>query len=184
LTTEGLHDLQLVDSQAASDLWLGWIILEETMRLSPHLNPTLVITDLEATSSEHALELVVDMLRTALPDMDHEVLLDRLLTRDRQGSCGLEFGVSVPHATLEGHKKTTVLIARLASGVDCKARDGIPARLMFVMISPPDAIATHLRLLARIARLCSRQEFIDALLQAADAKALFELVRREDERHV
>jgi PTS system nitrogen regulatory IIA component len=55
---------------------------------------------------------------------------------------------------------------------------------MFLLISPQDAIATHIRLLARIARLCSFPAFLDRMLEAKDAAELYRVIREEDGKHV
>ena len=154
------------------------------MRLSPHLHPELVVADLSATTNVEAIEALVDLSLEVLPGLDREVMLGALLDREQQVSTGLESGVAVPHATIEGVTETTLVVARLAQPIDFGTLDGSPVRIVFMMLSPPGAIATHIRLLARLARLCSSDAFLDAILTAPDAKALLEVVEQEDARHV
>ena len=45
------------------------------------------------------------------------------------------------------------LFARLAEPVDYKAIDGRPVDLVFLLLSPPDAGAEHLKALAAISRV-------------------------------
>jgi mannitol/fructose-specific phosphotransferase system IIA component (Ntr-type) len=154
------------------------------MRLSPYLRPELVRADLSAADNLQAIERLVDVLVAAEPELDRQCLLDALLDREQQVSTGLESGVAVPHATVEGVHQTVLVIGRLAQPVDFGTLDGSPVRFIFMMLSPPGAIASHIRLLARIARLCSLPEFIEAMERAAGDAGLLEAIRQEDARHV
>lgn len=154
------------------------------MRLSLYLQPELVVADLSASTNIEVVEGLVERVLQVLPQLDRAALLGALLDREQQVSTGLESGVAVPHATLEGLAKTTLAVARLARPVDFGTLDGSPVRIVFMMLSPPDAIATHIRLLARLARLCSSDAFLTAILEAPDAQALLEVILQEDARHV
>ncbi len=154
------------------------------MRLSPYLRPELVVVDLEAADSREAIGNLVDTLVGVHPDLDRQLLLDSLLEREKDVGTGLESGVAVPHATVAGVERTILMVARLLEPVDFSTRDDSPVRILFLMISHPDAIATHIRLLARIARLCSNDDFLQAMLAARDAGDLLAVVQREDARHV
>lgn len=154
------------------------------MRLSPYLKPELVVADLAATTNVEAIEALVDRTLEVLPQLDRATLRGALLDREQQVSTGLESGVAVPHATVAGLAETTLAAVRLAQPVDFGTLDGSPVRIVFMMLSPPDAIATHIRLLARLARLCSSDAFLTAILEAPDAQALLEVILQEDARHV
>lgn len=154
------------------------------MRLSPFLHPELVVADLPVATNVEAIEALVDMVVETTPELDRAVLLGALLDREQQVSTGLESGVAVPHATVDGVGETLLVVARLARPVDFGTLDGSPVRTVFMMLSPPDAIAIHIRLLARLARLCSSGAFLDAILAAPDASALLQVVQQEDDRHV
>jgi len=53
-----------------------------------------------------------------------------------------------------------------------------------LLVSPQDSIATHIRILARIARLCTLGTFLERMLSAASADELYQTIREEDGRHV
>lgn len=154
------------------------------MRLSPYLQPRLVVVDLKAVSNVEVIERMIDLVVEHVPGLDRTGLVGALLDREQQVSTGLAGGVAVPHATVEGLDRTLLAIGRTARPVDFGSLDGSPVRFVFLMLSPPGGIATHIRLLARIARLCSHPGFLDAMGQARDSADLLSVVRLEDERHV
>ena len=69
------------------------------------------------------------------------------------GSTGFGQGVAIPHGKIEGLSRIYGLFVRLAEPVDYKAIDGRPVDIIFLLLSPPDAGAEHLKALAAISRV-------------------------------
>ena len=154
------------------------------MRLTPYLHAKLTATELEATSSTKTIESLVRLFSDNIPGLDTEEALDALLSREKQVPTGMENGIAIPHATIDSIEETTLGIALLSEAVDFGTQDGSLVRLVFMILSPQGAISTHIKLLARIARLCSNKVFIESLMATKDSDELLRLLREEDQRHV
>jgi PTS system nitrogen regulatory IIA component len=154
------------------------------MRLSDHLDPALVFCDLEAADCRDLLFQISERVSERHPDLDKQVLLGKLQEREEKSSSGLEGGVAVPHAMVPGVRKAVCVVIRTAKPINLKTMDNSPVRIVFALISSPENVATHIRILARIARLCSIPKFIEKLNSAGDAASLFEAILEEDSRHV
>ena len=85
--------------------------------------------------------------------VDPAAILASLTEREQLGSTGFGQGVAIPHGKIEGLTRIYGLFARLAEPVDYKAIDGRPVDLVFLLLSPPDAGAEHLKALAAISRV-------------------------------
>lgn len=154
------------------------------MRLSDFLDPALIICDLRVKDSRELLSEISERIGKLHPGLDKKILLSKLQEREDRSSSGLECGVAVPHAMVPGVSKAICAVIRLAGYIDLQTVDGSPVSIVFALLSPPDAVATHIRILARIARLCSIQDFIDQMLAAKDSAALYQVILAEDKRHV
>ena len=154
------------------------------MRLRDHMMPELVLVDVPGSDREAVLDAMAQALCQAIPNLDCKTVWDGLMEREKKIATGLERGVAVPHTTLVGLEKTLLLVARLEQAVDFEALDGKPVDLVFMLLSPPECIATHIRLLARVARLCSAGGMLDVMREAKDAQDLLRVVEEEDGRHV
>ena len=154
------------------------------MRLRDFLDPALVICDLQVKDTRELLSEISERVCKLHASLDKKVLLSKLQEREDRSSSGLEGGVAVPHAMVPGVEKAICVAIRLAGDIDLQTVDGSPVSIVFALISPADAVATHIRLLARIARLCSDPAFIDKMLEAKDAAALHQVILMEDNRHV
>jgi len=153
------------------------------MRLTECIRPEPVLADVETGTLEELITSFAGMICQATPSLECDALFTKLLQREKEMSTGMENRVAIPHAIVEGIDEPVCLVARLAEPLSIETLDGQPIRIMFVLVSPPQSISVHIRTLARIARLCSAEGFVDRMLQA-DAHDLFETIREEDSRHV
>ena len=116
--------------------------------------------------------------------LDHAAVLARIEQRERLGSTGFGRGVAIPHAHAEGLKRPVAVFLRLESPVDFDAADSVPVDLVFGLLSPEMAGATHLQALAAISRTMRDERMREALLDAPDTEALYSLLNNVDDRDV
>lgn len=114
--------------------------------------------------------------------LDPAMVLDRLEERERLGSTGFGRGVAIPHARCPAINRPVVVLLRLEDPVDFAAADGMPVDLVFGLLSPENAGATHLHALAALSRLVRDETMHQALIDAPDAEALYALLSNQLER--
>jgi nitrogen PTS system EIIA component len=105
-----------------------------------------------------------------------------LNAREKIGSTGFGAGTAIPHAKLEGLTQVFGYFARLTQPVDFQAIDGMPVDLVFLLLSPPDAGADHLKALATVSRLFRDRQILAKLRGARSKDALFALLAGVDAR--
>jgi PTS system nitrogen regulatory IIA component len=110
------------------------------------------------------------------------VALAGLNAREQLGSTGFGQGVAIPHAKIEGLPQIYSLFARLSEPVDYKAIDSRPVDLVFLLLSPPDAGAEHLKALAAISRVTRDGATLERLRGARTRDALAAVLMGADER--
>lgn len=96
--------------------------------------------------------------------------------REKLGSTGFGGGVAIPHGKIEGLEQLFGLFARLETPIDFQAVDGMPVDLVFLLLSPPDAGADHLKALASISRMFRDRQIVAKLRGARSKDALFALL--------
>ena len=109
-------------------------------------------------------------------------ILSSVSERERLGSTGFGHGVAIPHGKIEGLAQIYCLFARLAEPVDYKAIDGEPVDLVFLLLSPPDAGAEHLKALAAISRAVRHGPTLEKMRGARSRDALAAVLMGADER--
>ncbi len=109
-------------------------------------------------------------------------ILASLNEREQLGSTGFGQGVAIPHGKIEGLSRIYCLFARLSEPIDYKAIDGRPVDLVFLLLSPPDAGAEHLKALAAISRITRHMPTLEKMRGARSRDALTAVLLGADER--
>jgi nitrogen PTS system EIIA component len=105
-----------------------------------------------------------------------------LVEREQLGSTGFGQGVAIPHGKIQGLSRIYGLFARLAEPVDYKAIDGRPVDLVFLLLSPLDAGAEHLKALAAVSRVTRHVPTLEKMRGARSRDALAAVLMGADER--
>lgn len=100
---------------------------------------------------------------------------ERLAAREKIGSTGFGGGVAIPHAKLPDIDSVTGVFMRLAQPIEFDAVDDLPVDLVFMLVSPVDAGAEHLKALARVSRRLRDRTFLAKLRGAGSPDALYAL---------
>jgi len=114
--------------------------------------------------------------------LDSNEILASLVERERLGSTGFGHGVAIPHGKVEGLKQIYCLFARLPDAIDYQAIDGERVDLVFLLLSPPDAGAEHLKALAAVSRVVRHVPTLDKMRGARSRDALAAVLIGADER--
>ena len=154
------------------------------MKLINYLDQSLIVVGVKADDKAGLLALLARRLADRYPDVSLDELRRKLTEREVAGSTGIGYGVAVPHATVDGLPQTVCLLALTAKGIDFDAIDHSPVRMVFLLVSPPGETGLHIKLLARIARLIKSGEILKAASQSMGSKEIYDLIAREDARHV
>ena len=151
------------------------------MHLSDFVDFDSIITRLSGGNKRSLLQQLAQIAAQRL-GVDQAAILASLTEREQLGSTGLGQGVAIPHGKLDGLTGIYGLFARLAEPVDYKAIDGRPVDLVFLLLSPPDAGAEHLKALAAVSRVTRHGPTLDKMRGARSRDALAAVLMGADER--
>jgi nitrogen PTS system EIIA component len=151
------------------------------MHLLDFLDFDAIKTSLPGGSKKALLQQLASLAAQRL-DLDPAAILASVAEREQLGSTGFGHGVAIPHGKVEGVKQIYCLFARLAEPLDYKAIDGRPVDLVFLLLSPPDAGADHLKALAAISRVTRHAATLEKMRGARTRDALAAVLMGADER--
>lgn len=78
--------------------------------------------------------------------------------REDSMSTGLENGVAIPHARVPDVHESVVIFGRSQGGIDWNSPDGLPAKLIFFILTPYDQMDTQLQIYRQLAGVLSKDE--------------------------
>ncbi len=128
----------------------------------------LVRLGLSADAKERAIEALLDFLveQNEVPRPARASILEAIFTRERRLSTGLEHGVAIPHGITTAIEEEVAAIGIFPEGVPFDASDGLPARIVILLITPDAKRYRHVANLAEIARQMRRSELRELLCRA------------------
>ncbi|MGF7154037.1 PTS sugar transporter subunit IIA [Novosphingobium gossypii] len=138
------------------------------------LLPEAVVT-VDADSKDIILDRLAGQFATVY-GLDQKAVLARVHEREQLGSTGFGRRIAIPHARMAGLTRPVAVFMRLAAPVEFEAADGIPVDLVFGLLSPEGAGATHLHALAAISRMMRDERMHEALMAAPGPEALYSLL--------
>jgi nitrogen PTS system EIIA component len=151
------------------------------MQLSEFLDFDAIKTSFPGGNKRSLLQQLANLAGQRL-GLDSAAILSSLAERERLGSTGFGQGVAIPHGKIEGLSRIYGVFVRLGEGVDFKALDRVPVDLVFLLLSPPEAGAEHLKALAAISRVTRHGPTLEQMRGARSRDALAAVLMGADER--
>lgn len=108
------------------------------MKLSLLIRPELIAVPIRAIDKWQTLAALAELpvragcyAASAMP-----AILDAILLRERSMSTGMEFGVAIPHAAVDGIDELITVLGICPDGIPFDAVDKQPARIVVLLIIP------------------------------------------------
>lgn len=140
------------------------------MKLSDLLAEPLISVQLAASTQLGVLEELSELLARHHEGVDAGRVARALMERERIMSTAVGHGVAIPHAKTPAVPAVMACLGIHRQGMDFGAEDQERTHLFFTLLAPEESVGEHLKVLARISRLCQDPPF-RAALQAADTPA-------------
>jgi mannitol/fructose-specific phosphotransferase system IIA component (Ntr-type) len=141
------------------------------MKLSDLITRELVEVPLQADDKWQALAAIarVPVRAGRYPASFVPTVEQALVVRERSMTTGMEHGIAIPHAAVDGIEDLIAVLGLNPAGIPFETLDGAPARIVIGLIIPRSKKLTHIKTLAEIAKLLSRADVRDRLLRCTDA---------------
>jgi nitrogen PTS system EIIA component len=145
------------------------------MEIADILQPNGVIANLRAANKRQALQELAKRA-AQLAGKPERAVLEVLLERERLGTTGIGHGTAIPHGRMPDLPQIHALFARLEKPIDFEAIDNQPVDIIFLLLTPANSGADHLKALARISRLLRDKAICEKLRGTDRADALYALL--------
>ncbi len=145
------------------------------MLISEYLTPQAILPDLKATSKKQVLQELSTFAGERL-DIENRAVFDVLVERERLGTTGFGNGVAIPHGKMPQLKQLHMMFARLDTPVNFDAVDGRPVDLIFLLLTPENAGADHLKALAKASRILRDDKICAKLRGSETAEAIYSTI--------
>ena len=140
------------------------------MRLQELFRPADVLVGLDPVDKWDALDRMMSHLALAgrIPAESAEEMGEAVLSRERSMSTGMERGLAIPHAAVEGLDEVVACLGVVSrkGGLNFEGVDASPTRLIVLLLIPRSQKLVHIRTLADVARVLGNESVRNSLLEA------------------
>jgi PTS system nitrogen regulatory IIA component len=127
-------------------------------------------------SNKKQLFLRLAQLAADAYGLDSAEVVERITERERLGSTGFGGGIAIPHAKLDTLDRVRGVVLLLAEPISFDAIDEAPVDVVFMLLSPSDSGAEHLKTLARVSRLLRNEREVSRIRGVRSDAALYALL--------
>lgn len=153
------------------------------MKLSDLLHKDFIIADLKGTAKEDVINELVDLFKDDSRVIDLKKVREAVLEREKIMSTGVGKGFAIPHGKTNAVNEILAAFGKTDSSIEYQALDNQPVNLVFLLVGKDNMVSTHIKLLSRISRMMTKEEFRDKLRLAKSSDEILEIFRTEEQNY-
>ena len=151
------------------------------MKIMDIFRKEYIIEELKAKTKRDVLTELSGVIRREDGTINHELVVNTLLDREKLGSTGIGDGIAIPHGKLADLDELIVSFGRSREGVEFDSMDGKPANLFFLLLAPENTTGLHLKVLAKISKMLKDNAFRKKLIEAKSKDELYLIIADKDD---
>ena len=153
------------------------------MKLSDLLHKDFIIADLKGTAKEDVINELVNLFKDDSRVIDLKKVREAVLEREKIMSTGVGKGFAIPHGKTNAVNEILAAFGKTDSSIDYQALDNQPVNLVFLLVGKDNMVSTHIKLLSRISRMMTKEEFRDKLRLAKSSDEILEIFKTEEQNY-
>ena len=153
------------------------------MKLSDLLHKDFIIAELKSTAKEDVINELIDLFDNDTRVIDIKKVRDAVLDREKIMSTGVGKGFAIPHGKTSAVNEILAAFGKAENPIDHQALDNQPVHLVFLLVGKDNMVSTHIKLLSRISRMMTKDEFREKLIHAKSNDEIVELFKTEEQNY-
>ena len=150
------------------------------MKIEGLLSEKYIALNLDLALKSKVIEKMLSVVAEHPGVADIGTLREDVLKREQDMSTGIGKSLALPHAKSAGVTQPVMAFATLRNPINFDSIDDEPVRIVFLLATPEEMLAEHLKLLGRITKLAGREDIRQRLILATSAEEVIELFRDEE----
>ena len=152
------------------------------MRLTEIIEVDCIKVPLASTEKRAAIFELVDLLGERGRVSNPADLKAAVWQRESTRTTGIGHGLAIPHGKSHECERLVMAIGKPAEPIEFQSIDGRPVGILFLLAGPPDQTGPHIKALAQVSRLMTRDTVRAEILDAPDAQTLYDLIAEQEEQ--
>lgn len=153
------------------------------MKLNDLLTKDLIISDLKGKTKEEVINEMIDLFKEDPRIIDLDKVREAVLEREKIMSTGVGKGFAIPHGKTNSIKEIIAAFAKSEEPIEYESLDNQPVHLVFLLVGKDNLVSTHIKLLSRISRMMSKDDFRESLIKASSNEEILNIFKTEEENY-
>jgi fructose PTS system EIIA component len=150
------------------------------MKIEGLLSEKYIVLNLDLDLKSKVIDKMLSIVADHPGVLDIGKLSEDVIRREQDMSTGIGKTLALPHAKSAGVTEPVMAFATLRNGINFDSIDGEPVRIVFLLATPEEMLAEHLKFLGRITKIAGRDDIRQRLILSSSAAEVIELFRDEE----
>ncbi len=150
------------------------------MKIEGLLSEKYIELHLDVATKAQVIDKMLSIAGSHQGVRNHRKLRQDVLKREKEMSTGIGKQIALPHAKTDAVSDPVLALATLEKSIHFDSIDKEPVQVIFLLATPEEMLAEHLKLLGRITRLAGRADVREKLMAALTPSEVLELFREEE----
>ncbi len=168
--------MALVTSMFSGTLMQRILRRRRPVHFADFLSSKHFVRPLRAEERQHAIAELAETLSKS-SGVPAEKIIQEVWNRELSMPTGLPNRVAIPHARIDGLSKPLIAVGLSPEGVDFDAPDGLRARVIFLILTPPDQPESQLEILSGIAKIARDERAVEDMMKAESPTEMLALTK-------
>lgn len=156
--------------------------VKKNASLDSYLDPSLCVTGVSVQDKSRLFQRFVKLIAKKNKAIVGDELLNSFEKRERQAPTSVGGGVAIPHTFLSDLEHPIIGAIQLKRAIQYSGGSDEKVKTVFFLVGDENRPEDHIMTLARIARLCSDSEFLQAFNKARTHRELYKIILRWDKQ--
>ena len=152
---------------------------KNSLMLCHYLSPSHILILSGPQNKQEVVNQLLDKMGELSQIVNLESIKNAVWEREKEGRTVLENGLAIPHARVPHIDELKACLAILPQGY-LDPQENVLVKEVFLFLSPQEQFEAHLQMLAKISRVFQDSNFIEQLLNASSADAVFTLIQKQE----
>ncbi|MBI2418722.1 MAG: PTS sugar transporter subunit IIA [Ignavibacteriales bacterium] len=150
------------------------------MKLSELLSEATIIHQIQSTEKTDVINEMIDLFKDDPRVKDIEKVRETVLAREKIMSTGVGKNFAIPHGKTVATTDILCAFGRSATPLEYDALDQQPVHLLFLIVGQDNLVSLHIKLLSRISRMMTKDDFREKLMNAATKEEILAIFKEEE----
>lgn len=149
------------------------------MNLARFFDIDLIDTNLKAATKAEAVEKLADLFCAKYTQKNKKTILKAVMEREGVGSTSFGRGFAFPHARTDAVDGMYIAVGITGDGIPTDAPDGIPLRVICLLLTPRNISKLYLQTLSGLANFARRPGMVERLVAVNSPGKMIKLIENE-----